>query len=107
MQKLYCSIGEVAEMVGLEQHVLRFWETEFSDLKPEKNRSGNRAYRERDIDVVKKIQFLLYEEMFTIEGAKKKLKQLKRISLDEYKRSQILLLDAEFVKELQTILGMK
>ncbi len=107
MQKIYYSIGEVSEIVGLEQHVLRFWETEFSDLKPEKNRSGNRVYRERDIDIVRKIQFLLYEEMFTIEGAKKKLKQLKKISLDEYRRSQMLLLDAEFVQQLQTILGLQ
>ncbi len=106
MQKMYYSIGEVAEMVGLEQHVLRFWETEFSDLKPEKNRAGNRIYRERDIDIVRKIQFLLYEEMFTIDGARKKIKQLKKISLDEYRRSQILLLDAEFVQQLQTILGL-
>lgn len=107
MQKLYYSIGEVAEMVGLEQHVLRFWETEFSDLKPEKNRAGNRTYRERDIDILRKIQYLLYEELFTIEGAKKKLKQLKKISLEEYRRSQILMLDAEFVEQLQAILGLK
>lgn len=107
MQKIFYSIGEVAEIVGLEQHVLRFWETEFPDLKPEKNRSGNRVYRERDIDILRKIQFLLYEEMFTIDGAKKKLKQLKKISLEEYRRSQLLLLDAEFVQQLQTILGLQ
>ena len=107
MQKIFYSISEVAEIVGLEQHVLRFWETEFSDLKPEKNRSGNRVYREKDIDIVRKIQFLLYEEMFTIEGAKKKLKQMKKISLEEYRRSQVLLLDAEFVQQLQTILGLQ
>ncbi len=107
MHKIYHSIGEVAEMVQLEQHVLRYWETEFSDLKPQKNRAGNRVYKDRDIDIVQKIKFLLHEELFTIEGARMKLKQLKKITLDDYRKSQILLADPEFVKELQVILGMQ
>ncbi len=106
MQKIYYSISEVAEMVKLEQHVLRYWETEFPDLKPQKNRSGNRAYKEKDVIVIKKIQYLLYEELFTIEGARKKLKQMRKVSLDDYRRSQALLSDTEFLLELQKILGM-
>ncbi len=106
MQKIYYSISEVAEMVKLEQHVLRYWETEFPDLKPQKNRSGNRAYKEKDVIVVQKIQYLLYEELFTIEGARKKLKQMKKVSLDDYRRSQALLSDTEFLLELQKILGV-
>lgn len=106
MQKIYYSIGEIAEMVVLEQHVLRYWETEFSDLKPQKNRAGNRVYKQKDIDIIEKIKFLLYEELFTIEGARKKLKQLKKIPLEDYKRSQALLSEPEFVKELQNILGL-
>ncbi len=105
-RKIYYSIGEVAEKLGLETHVLRFWETEFSELKPEKNRAGNRAYREKDIEIAEKIQFLLHSELFTIEGARKKLKALKRISLSDYQRSQTLMANTEFVVQLQQILGM-
>lgn len=60
-------------MTALEQHVLRYWESEFPQLKPKKNRAGNRAYREKDIDIINYIKHLLYEEKFTITGAKKKL----------------------------------
>ncbi len=106
MQKIYFSISEVAEQLELEQHVLRYWETEFSELKPQKNRAGNRVYKDRDIDIVKKIQYLLYEELFTIEGARKKLKMLKKVELEDYKKSQALLSEPDFVKELQKILGL-
>jgi len=64
-------------MTGLEQHVLRYWESEFPQLKPKKNRAGNRAYREKDIDIINYIKHLLYEEKFTITGAKKKLLESK------------------------------
>ena len=77
-KKLYYSISEVAEMTGLKSHILRFWEGEFSMLRPRKNRAGNRAYTERDIKIVKLIKNLLYEEKFTIEGAKNKLKSDKQ-----------------------------
>ena len=106
MAKIYYTISEVSDSLGLEQHVLRFWEGEFSELSPQKNRAGNRVYKSRDIDIVKKIQFLLYEEKFTVEGAKAKLKSLKRLSLDQYKKSQILLSDPDFLKELQSMLGL-
>lgn len=72
-KKLYYSISEVCSMTALEQHVLRYWESEFPQLKPKKNRAGNRAYREKDIDIINYIKHLLYEEKFTITGAKKKL----------------------------------
>lgn len=104
-RKIYYSIGEVAQHVELEQHVLRFWETEFAELKPEKNRAGNRVYRERDIELVEKIKFLLYEEQFTIEGARKRLKSLRKMPLQEYKRAQLLLQDVEFIKQLKQLLG--
>ncbi len=65
-------------MKGLKSHILRFWEGEFSILRPRKNRAGNRAYTERDIKIVKLIKNLLYEEKFTIEGAKNKLKSDKQ-----------------------------
>jgi DNA-binding transcriptional MerR regulator len=76
-KKLYYSISEVCSMTELEQHVLRYWESEFPQLKPKKNRAGNRAYREKDIDIINYIKHLLYEEKFTITGAKKKLAESK------------------------------
>jgi DNA-binding transcriptional MerR regulator len=71
--KLYYSISEVCAMTGLEQHVLRYWESEFPQLRPKKNRSGNRAYRTKEIKIIRYIKYLLYEEMYTIPGAKKKM----------------------------------
>ena len=71
--KLYYSISEVCSMTGLEQHVLRYWESEFPQLRPKKNRSGNRAYRSKEIKIIRYIRTLLYEEMYTIPGAKKKM----------------------------------
>ena len=72
-RKIYYSISEVCDQTDLEPHVLRYWESEFSQLRPKKNRAGNRAYRDKDIDVIRYIKHLLYEEKFTIPGAKKKL----------------------------------
>jgi DNA-binding transcriptional MerR regulator len=71
--KTYYSISEVCGIIGVEAHVLRYWESEFSQLRPKKNRAGNRAYRDKDIGVVKRIRHLLYEEGYTIPGAKKRL----------------------------------
>lgn len=76
-RKTYYSIREVCEKTDLEPHVLRYWESEFSALRPKKNRAGNRAYREKDIETVQKIKHLLYDEQYTIPGARKKLTELK------------------------------
>ena len=73
-KKRYYSISEVSEILDVKQHILRYWEGEFSKLRPRKNRAGNRAYTERDIKIVMLIKKLLYEEKYTIEGAKKHLK---------------------------------
>lgn len=77
IKKLYYSIGEVSEITGLKQYVLRYWETEFPSLTPSKKRAGNRTYREKDIQLIRFIKHLLYEKRFTIEGAKQKLKEIK------------------------------
>jgi DNA-binding transcriptional MerR regulator len=74
--KLYYSISEVCRMTGLEAHVLRYWETEFSQMRPRKNRAGNRAYRTREIEYIRYIQHLLHEEKYTLQGAKKKLAEV-------------------------------
>ena len=75
VQKLYYSIGEVSELLGVKSHVLRYWETQFPMLKPKKNRAGNRIYRVRDIKYIMTIKNLLYEMGFTIAGARKELKK--------------------------------
>ena len=73
--KLYYSISEVCEMTSLKPHVLRYWESAFPMLNPSKNQSGNRVYRTEDIAVVKAISKLLYEERYTIDGARQKLQE--------------------------------
>ena len=73
IKKLYYSIGEVSERTELEQHVLRYWETEFDELSPRKNRAGRRVYTAEDIAAVERIQHLLRDEKYTIEGAKQVL----------------------------------
>lgn len=74
IKKLYYSISEVSKITDLEQYVLRYWESEFEQLKPAKNRAGNRIYTNRDIKLVIYIKKLLREERYTIEGAKQVLK---------------------------------
>src|SRR5438067_4336175 len=72
-EKIYFKIGEVCDLVGVQAHVLRYWETEFSVLSPQKNKSGQRSYRKRDVEIALRIKELLYKEMFTIAGARKKI----------------------------------
>ena len=68
--KLYYSIGEVRAITGLEPYVLRYWETEFPKLKPKKNSGGQRAYQRKDIELILRIKELLYEQGYTIKGAR-------------------------------------
>ena len=75
--KLYFKIGEVAELTSVKQHVLRYWESEFSTIQPVKLRN-QRRYRKRDIEAILEIRRLLYEERFTIAGARKRLKEGRR-----------------------------
>lgn len=74
IKKLYYSISEVSKITNLEQYVLRYWESEFDELKPAKNRAGNRIYTNKDIQLILFIKKLLREERYTIEGAKQVLK---------------------------------
>ncbi len=71
--KLFYRIGEVSRLAGLEPYVLRYWETEFPQIKPGKSSSGQRLYRKKDLDNILQIKQLLYEEGYTISGARKKL----------------------------------
>jgi DNA-binding transcriptional MerR regulator len=73
--KLYFRIGEVAELVGVEPHVLRYWEREFRSIRPTKSAKGQRVYSRRDVENLMRVRELLYREGFTIAGAKKKLQR--------------------------------
>lgn len=75
IQKLYYSITEISQMIGEEQHVLRYWEREFPQLRPQKNRAGNRVYTQRDLAILKVIKRLLRQERYTVAGAKEYLRQ--------------------------------
>ena len=85
IKKLYYSIGDVSQITGLKQYVLRYWETEFNILKPTKNSAGNRTYKDNDIKIIKHIQNLLYTKKFTIKGAKQYLKDYYSTSENEAK----------------------
>ena len=76
--KMYFTIGEVSDLCGLEPFVLRYWQTEFSQLRPSKSSRGQRMYQKKDVETVLRIKKLLYEEKFTIDGARKKLKNLRK-----------------------------
>src|SRR3974377_1326420 len=71
--KLYFRIGEVSDLLGVEPYVLRYWETEFPVLSPKKSGTGHRLYRRKDVELLLRIKHLLYERLFTIEGARQAL----------------------------------
>lgn len=77
-RKEYYSIGEVCELVELKPHVLRYWESQFPVLHPSKNRSGNRVYQRKEIKLILLVRKLLYEDKYTIEGARQKLDEMRR-----------------------------
>jgi DNA-binding transcriptional MerR regulator len=102
-RKTYYSIREVCSQTGLEPHVLRYWESEFPQLRPKKNRAGNRAYRDKDIEIISQIKQLLYEEQYTIPGAKKKLTEARVHKDDEGGAESRTLSAGEMVEELRDI----
>ncbi|MGH7449437.1 MAG: MerR family transcriptional regulator [Longimicrobiales bacterium] len=78
VRKEYYSISDVADLVGLPAHVLRYWESQFSVLSPSKNRSGNRVYQRKEIKLILLVKQLLHVEKYTVEGAKQRIEQLRR-----------------------------
>lgn len=89
-RKVYYAIGEVCDLTGLKPHVLRYWESQFDVLSPTKNRAGNRVYRAKEIEVVLLVKHLLYEEKYTIEGAKQRLAELRSEGALEEERQEVL-----------------
>ena len=112
VKKLYYSIGEISQKTGLKQYVLRYWETEFSHIKPSKNRAGNRVYKESDYENIKELKDLLHNRKFTIKGAKQYLKtkhsesSSKNGSLNDPKMLKLIdTLDVKTLKNIQKSLN--
>jgi DNA-binding transcriptional MerR regulator len=107
-KKAYYSIGEVCDLTGLKPHVLRYWETQFDVLSPTKNRAGNRVFRPKEIELVLLVKHLLYEEKYTIEGARKKLQEMRSSGEIAGERQEVL--EPEVLSgmkaELKTLLGI-
>ena len=105
--KLFFKIGEVAELAGIEQHVLRYWEEEIESLKPKKNKSGQRLYQKKDVELIFEIKQLLYAEKFTVAGARKKLKKSKKKETQlniAFDRDNFIELKEEIKKDLDSVL---
>lgn len=109
IRKLYYSISEVSDIADLKQYVLRYWETEFPSLKPKKNKAGNRIYRQNDVDMVLTIKDLLYDQKFTIEGARQQLRndtvQIPKKEIISDSQNQLKDLFHTIKEELQGILN--
>jgi DNA-binding transcriptional MerR regulator len=100
--KLYFKIGEVAGLLGVEPYVLRYWETEFTQLTPKKSGTGHRLYRRKDVELLLKIKHLLYEKRFTIEGARQALQgSAKQGKVRAVKRAQQELFSDERLPEIR------
>ena len=96
----FFSIGEVCQLTDLKPHVLRYWESQFRFLNPAKNRSGNRVYQRREIELIMLVKHLLYTEKYTIEGARTKIEQYRRSG--ELKPEARRALATETIKDLRT-----
>ncbi|HJU74862.1 MAG TPA: MerR family transcriptional regulator [Gemmatimonadaceae bacterium] len=95
----FFSIGEVCQLTDLKPHVLRYWESQFRFLHPAKNRSGNRVYQRREIELILLVKHLLYTEKYTIDGARKKI--------DEHRRNGELRGEARAALELETLRSLE
>lgn len=100
--KLFFKIGEVCQIVGVEPYVLRFWESEFPNLAPQKSESGHRIYKRRDVEMVFRIKELLYERGFTIAGARKQLLRARARRPED--RDKVLQQVRDQLREILTLL---
>ncbi len=98
MEKLYYSISEVSEILNEEQHILRYWEKEFPQLKPKKNRGGNRSYSKNDLSILKGIKRLIREDKLTISEARQKIDKI--IEKKQLKKNNSILLNSKTNKNI-------
>lgn len=102
IEKIYWSISEVSELLGLSQSQLRFWEKEFELFNLKKNKKGDRFYTQRDIDTLKMIKYLLKEKQYTIKGAREKIKGNVDSSQDQFQTLETLKKIREFLVQLKS-----
>lgn len=95
----FFSIGEVCDLTGLKPHVLRYWESQFRFLNPAKNRSGNRVYQRREVELIQLVKHLLYTEKYTIEGARQKV--------DEHRKGGELRQAARGALQLESVTALE
>jgi DNA-binding transcriptional MerR regulator len=95
----FFSIGDVCQLTELKPHVLRYWESQFRFLNPAKNRSGNRVYQRREIELIMLVKHLLYAEKYTIEGARRRI--------EHYRRTGTLKTEARFALQQETIENLR
>ena len=110
--KLFYKIGEVAEIVGVKPYVLRYWESEFTALRPAKSKSQHRLYRAKDLATVRQIKHLLHDERMTVEGAKRRLREIQKsdkrqaeLALDDRRYRAVLVRVKKEIEAIQQILG--
>jgi DNA-binding transcriptional MerR regulator len=99
----YFAIGDVCELTGLKPHVLRYWESQFRFLHPAKNRSGNRVYQRKDVELIQLVKHLLYVEKYTIDGARAQVEGRRRDGT--LRRAARAALDAAVARDLEGELG--
>lgn len=104
--RLYFRIGETSKICGLKPHVLRYWETEFNEISPQKTRSGQRLYRRRDLDAILAVKRLLHEKKYTIEGARKALRSELAAALEEKREDDVRLAIESAILELKDLRGL-
>jgi len=97
--KRYFTIGEVSELCGVKPHVLRYWEQEFAQLKPMKRRGNRRYYQHHEVLMIRRIRDLLYEQGFTIIGARNKLQELVQLERDKKRSGEVMLAGLEELEE--------
>jgi len=110
-EKLYFKIGEVSQITGIEPYILRYWESEFKIITPGRTNSKQRLYRKRDLELILEIKKLLYEEKYTIAGAKKKLRRMRaerkkqlKLELPERKFRDAMLRVKRELEDLRSLL---
>ena len=97
--KRYFTIGEVGDLCGVKPHVLRYWEQEFTQLRPMKRRGNRRYYQHHEVLMIRRIRDLLYDQGFTISGARNKLQELVQVERDRRKNGEVLLEGVEVIED--------
>jgi DNA-binding transcriptional MerR regulator len=103
--KRYFTIGEVSELCGVKPHVLRYWEQEFTQLRPMKRRGNRRYYQHHEVLMIRRIRDLLYDQGFTISGARNKLQEIVQVERDKRRAGEVMLEGVEVIEVEESSFG--